>query len=189
MLGSSGVGKSTIANAVIEHLGTPVRLINAGDRILEEIYGADKYASRNLPGAPGRLQMVQNLRKKAWQRIAREARLGPCIVDSRAAVPFGSMVLPGVPVGAIGKLGLGLVVALTSPPKSIARRIKATAALRPDRDSLDLKKISRIEQMTGPISLQLAVLAGCPFAQVRNVGRLESAVDATASAARSALGW
>lgn len=175
IVGLSGVGKGTVLEQTMLLAEKDYKLINYGDKMLEEAKDEGLVSSRDeiKDLDPETNKKIQ---KQAAEQIVNESEDNDIIVETHAAIqtPFG--YLPGLPKWTVENLNPDKIIMLRASPKSIWRRTQSDDSR--DREHEEVEEIREYQEIAREMASTGAILTGSYLKIIENKdGKAEAAAE------------
>jgi adenylate kinase len=171
--GVTGVGLSSVCQAVRRGLGEEYRLINFGDVMLEQAATSGITTERKELGELSQTQ-TRRLQRRAGEFVADEARTADILLSTHLAVETSAGYIQGLPVEVLHEVSPTAFVLVEADPETILERRGES-----DRETgaATERKISFEQDLNRSAALQYARDQNAPVRFIENEGGIEEAAQ------------
>lgn len=171
--GVTGVGLSSVCQAVRRGLGDGYKLINFGDVMLEQAAANGITTERSELGTLSETQ-TRRLQRRAAEFVADEAESADVLLSTHLAVETQAGYVQGMPAEVLHDVSPSVFVLVEASPETILDRRQES-----DRDvpQASERKISFEQDLNRSAALQYARDQDAPVRFIENEGSIEEAAE------------
>jgi len=171
--GVTGVGLSSVCQAVRRGLGEEYRLINFGDVMLEQAATSGITTERKELGELSQTQ-TRRLQRRAGEFVAEEAETADILLSTHLAVETSAGYIQGLPVEVLHDVSPTAFVLVEADPETILERRRESD--RETRAATE-RKISFEQDLNRSAALQYARDQNAPVRFIENEGDIQEAAE------------
>ena len=171
--GVTGVGLSSVCQAVRRGLGEEYKLINFGDVMLEQAATSGITTERTDLGELSQTQ-TRRLQRRAGEFVADEAETADILLSTHLAVETSAGYIQGLPVEVLHEVSPTAFVLVEADPETILERRGESD--RETRAATE-RKISFEQDLNRSAALQYARDQNAPVRFIENEGGIEAAAE------------
>lgn len=175
--GVTGVGLSSVCQAVRGKLGENYKLINFGDVMLEQAAAAGITTDRSELATLSQTQ-TRRLQRRAGEFVAGEAAQTNIILSTHLAVETESGYVQGLPEEVLHDVSPDMFILVEADPETVLHR---RGEIETESATASERKVAFEQDLNRSAALQYARDQGAPMQFLENEGSIEEAADRLAA--------